>query len=526
MSRALSRPLFVTILFLLVAGVSGVYAQDGLTETFVASDGSYSLHYPAGWVYEVDSSGLILANSADSLAAFEQGGQQIPAGTLIVLRSDDLDQVSNGQTQAGVDYTPLTAAAIVHDSWVAMDTANVIESPVSLTIGGHDAARIRIANAAQKLEGIFLITDVDGTLNVFLALGAVGEVTAAEPTIMSIVESLEMGVAQVQPTLPPPLLESTPIAYGDRLDGAITSAGGQHWTFVGSADDIVEISVTAVDFDSMIELWGPNGAMLVSDDDSGGNLNPLISNFTLPASGTYTVVVRAYRETDVGPYTLTLLGFEMVEPGMISYGDSVTADLLKGTGDRWTFVGAAGDLVTVRMTSDFDNYLELHDAEGAVLRTDDDSGGSANATISAYALPADGTYTIIARSYNNTTVGRYGLSLTLAVPEPPSVVATGSITHALLDSPLGDQWLFDGEEGQRVTIAMVGTFDTVLELYGPDETLVATNDDTEIYSTSVIESVMLPATGQYRVVARSYAGGVGPYLLMISMPEGVTTGGL
>ena len=517
MLRASSK-LLVVLLLLLAVPFSGITAQDTLTETFTAPDGSYSLHYPAGWVYEFDTTGLILANSTASLGLFTQGSDQVPSGTLVVLKGADPNLMANGQLDPGVDYTPLTLATTYQQLWAQMDTENVIGEPTSMTIGGHEAARMTIANTVQKSEGIFLITDVDDALHVFLAMGSVGDVGAAEPTVQSIVASLETGAAVPMPTAPPPA-EAEHIAFGDTVEGEITSVAGQRWTFTGNQGDIVQIAVTTFDIDSLIELFGPDGALVATDDDSGGNLNPLIANFELPASGDYAIVVRAYSGTQGGAYTLALQGSHLAEPGMLAYGDAVVADMIKGTGDRWTFVGAAGDLVTIRMTADFDNYLELHDASGASLRTDDDSGGSGNAAINAYALPADGTYAIIARSYNTTTTGRYSLDLALTELQPPTEVQMGVIVRAVLQTPLGDQWLFEAQQGQTVTIAMVGSFDTVLELYGPDETLVASNDDGEIYSTSVIEDVALPTTGQYRLVARAYSSGLGPYMLMVGLPQ-------
>jgi len=523
MLHASLKSLVVLFLLLALAVPShGIIAQDTLTETFTAPDGSFSLRYPAGWVYEVDSTGLILANNATSLNLFIQGTEQIPSGTLVVIKGADPNQMADGQLDPGVDYTPLTLATTYQELWAQMSTGNVIGEATALTIGGHDAARMTIANTAQKAEGFFLVTDVDGALHVFMAMGSAGEVLQAEPTVQAIVASLETGAAVPQPTTPPPAV-AEPIAYGDTVDGEVASAAGQRWTFSGSEGDVVRIAVTTTELDSLLELFGPNEDLLMTDDDGGGNLNPLIADFELPASGLYTIVVRAYSERETGAYTLELRRQVLTPPGAIAYGDFVTADMSKGVGDRWTFAGSEGDLVTIKMTADFDNYLELRDAEGTTLQTDDDSGGNANATINAFALPADATYTIVARSYDSTTIGRYSLELSLTEIQPPQMTALGVVIHTRLEIPTGDQWLFEGSQGQQVTIVMAGSFDTVLELYAPDETLLASNDDSDVSSTSVIDAVELPVTGQYRLVARAYFSGTGPYVLMIGEPQATTT---
>ena len=91
--------------------------------------------------------------------------------------------------------------------------------------------------------------------------------------------------------------------------GAIDGPGDvDDWTFEGTGDEIVTIAVVAdnAGFDPFLELLTPDGAILTSDDDSGGDLQPLIRGVVLPASGTYTIRVRAFGEEATGPYRLEL----------------------------------------------------------------------------------------------------------------------------------------------------------------------------------------------------------------------------
>jgi hypothetical protein len=78
------------------------------------------------------------------------------------------------------------------------------------------------------------------------------------------------------------------------------------WTFEGTAADVVTINVTAnADaLDLFMTLRGPDDIPQFSDDDSGGNLNPQISNFTLASSGTYTIELLSIGGS--GEYTLSL----------------------------------------------------------------------------------------------------------------------------------------------------------------------------------------------------------------------------
>jgi hypothetical protein len=115
--------------------------------------------------------------------------------------------------------------------------------------------------------------------------------------------------------------------------------------------------------------------------------------------------------------------------GTIVFGDSVTGEVSNGEqGERWTFEGETGQRVTIRMTGDFDTYLELLSPNGTELTSDDDSGGNRTSLINSYYLPDNGTYTIIARGYNDSATGAYELSLSRGGTEalPTLAMATAA----------------------------------------------------------------------------------------------------
>lgn len=66
----------------------------------------------------------------------------------------------------------------------------------------------------------------------------------------------------------------------------------------------------------------------------------------------------------------------------------------------YTFEGSEGEAITITLESeDFDPVLLLFDSSGNEVATNDDFGGTLNSAI-ILALPADDTYTVIARSYS------------------------------------------------------------------------------------------------------------------------------
>ncbi|MEM6426693.1 MAG: pre-peptidase C-terminal domain-containing protein [Cyanobacteria bacterium P01_H01_bin.119] len=65
------------------------------------------------------------------------------------------------------------------------------------------------------------------------------------------------------------------------------------YRFEGSSGQTVSISMTSEDFDPLLVLLGPDGEEVAMNDDFGGTLNSNIV-FTLPTTGTYTVIARSF----------------------------------------------------------------------------------------------------------------------------------------------------------------------------------------------------------------------------------------
>ncbi|MBI3963305.1 MAG: hypothetical protein HY335_11185, partial [Deinococcus sp.] len=109
--------------------------------------------------------------------------------------------------------------------------------------------------------------------------------------------------------------------------------------------------------------------------------------------------------TNVVPEQVLHLGSIFV--GQLEVGDEVYED---GTFfDAYAFQGRAGQLIDVVMAAQFDTYLILMGPDGDFLASDDDSGGDTNSRL-VYLLPEDGSYTILANSYDVAT-GTYSLKL-------------------------------------------------------------------------------------------------------------------
>jgi hypothetical protein len=319
-----------------------------------------------------------------------------------------------------------------------------------------------------------------------------------------------------------PPAERGALLLGQTVTDTLTTPAGAAWTFAGQAGITVSVVLNSGDFDPAMELYGPDGEMLASDDDGGLGTNALLQSIELPAAGDYALHVRGFGG-GTGSYTLTLIEGAFViagdtPGGTITVGQTVTDLVTTDLGDQWTFSAQAGDFVTIALnSSDFDTYLQLHGPGGVRAAADDDSGPDLNALLENVRLQVTGVYTISARSFSGAS-GAYTLTLSAGTPIPASghLRYGDTVTHEVT-SASGDWWTFDGAAGDRITIALDSSaFDTFLELYGPDGAQLAFDDDSGPDLNSLIAGFTLPTAGTYIIIAKAYAGEGGPYTLSLT----------
>jgi tetratricopeptide (TPR) repeat protein len=132
------------------------------------------------------------------------------------------------------------------------------------------------------------IVMVTGTCTVLL--GCIGELGTPIPAVMA------QEVTRTPQTLTGALTPDSPVWEED----------GSYYephTFAGTAGEAITIELTSDDFDAYLILQDPAGEVFAEDDDGIGDTNSRIT-VTLPATGTYTLIVKTTYSTDIGSYQL------------------------------------------------------------------------------------------------------------------------------------------------------------------------------------------------------------------------------
>lgn len=183
--------------------------------------------------------------------------------------------------------------------------------------------------------------------------------------------------------------------------------------------------------------------------------------------------------------------------------------------------GEEGEVLTLRVNSDFDSYLSLYGPDGEVLATDDDGGAGLDAAITT-TLPVTGSYVAVISSYwaeetGNFTLTRGSLASTdvsyeLDVPGTISGDA-GAYEQALVPSKghPGLAFTFTLHEPSVVSLKLASdSFDAYLVLTNAAGELLGENDDasdylSDYYTTDSALMVELDE-GDYIVYATDYFG--------------------
>jgi len=239
----------------------------------------------------------------------------------------------------------------------------------------------------------------------------------------------------------------------ERLNGSIEDVvyemvSGRTYTlrFEGAAGQVISVSARVdadADVDPLIVILDGNGLPINSDDDSGVNLNAVISGYALPEDGSYSLLLSYAGEVATGDVTLTV---DLGEAGGIEITDRfATFELF--VGEIAEVYTTGGDRLNVRSGPglDFEVVAQLEPGtlvnlfEGprkvdglAWWRIGDDAGNTGWA---------------VERVDEEQT-----LQLALLVGADAIVTTGGDKLNVRTDAGTGNELAFQLDEGDRVTL--------------------------------------------------------------------------
>ena len=195
-----------------------------------------------------------------------------------------------------------------------------------------------------------------------------------------------------------------------------------------------------------------------------------------------------------------------------------------GAVDNWTFYGTAGESITIQFNpgsggtnpalSPLLNWGQaaLLNAGGNSLATTSSASSGAIASISGFALPASGTYTIQVQApqAEGSSTGNYVLSVYNVTPTVSSLTVNQPYTGTIGGAYGVDQYDFTGAAGQQVQLHVVNSSGGVeFDLSGPGGYTAFT----DLSSDSSL--ITLPSTGSYVLTAHGNGAAGGAYAIAL-----------
>jgi hypothetical protein len=470
--------------------------------------------------------GFMLPSSGSYTIVASRLGERSGTGagryTLTLAEEGPEDTTPNGSLQYGGGVSGAITDDNYSDYWAFQGTAGdlvAIAMQAEIEDGGDPYCCMTLDSYLRLLgpdgEEIAADDDTGGNLNslILAALPETGTYTIGAQRLGGL---SGYGEGAYTVTLDR-ITDAETLSIGQPVTGEITNAAPYVvWAFDGQAGDLVTITMEALDemLDPYLTLLGPDGALLATDDDGGGNLNARIYQ-VLAESGRHLVI--ASRFAGEGRYELAVRSGQLQEQqndlpggeggGSIQYGETLFGQITEShEADRWTFEGSEGDLITISMegsSGSLDTFLVLLEPDGNEIGFNDDGGLRFNSVLYAR-LPKNGTYTIIASRYDGT--GSYSLTLEKKAGTP---ISTGASQTGQIDgnNPF-DFWTFDGSADMVVTITLepaTRQLEPELLLLGPGGQEIARSTEGE--TPAAIAAFNLPENGTYTIVA-SRSGGV------------------
>ncbi len=241
------------------------------------------------------------------------------------------------------------------------------------------------------------------------------------------------------------------IEYSQTVEGRLTSSELQvRYVFTGTEGDVIIAEHYSEDYDSYLTLEF-NGSEIAYNDDGAGNLDSRIGPFTLPSTGSYTLVVTSLSRADTGSYEVRL---DRVEVQSIEIGEETTVEFTPSDSVLFFMVEAQlGDIISIEVDSEIDTSLSISDPSNYTVISDEDSGSGFNPEIIDFSLSQAGTYTVALRSVN----GEAGeATITISRAELPSL-NDGPQTISFSSSVFNRTLVFDAEAGTtyRLTLDVV-----------------------------------------------------------------------
>jgi len=282
-------------------------------------------------------------------------------------------------------------------------------------------------------------------------------------------------------------------------------------TFDGVSGQRVSLDVSAVTIGTSlccgvkISIVRATGTV-VAGPSTLGTLGGFVDTVSLPATGTYTIVVDPQGSAG-GNATLTLYDVPVDATGTIVPGgpDVTVSTTVPGQNARVTFLGVSGRRVSLDISGVSMGPSSCCSVKVSILKPNGSllagpvSAGSSGGFLDTSTLPTNGTYTIVVDPQGGVT-GDASLTLYDVPADTVGSIVVGGPAVSVGTSVPGQNaaLTFSGTAGQRISLAVGPTCcSTKISIVKPNSTVLASATFSSF--GGFLDATTLPTSGTYTV---------------------------
>ncbi len=315
---------------------------------------------------------------------------------------------------------------------------------------------------------------------------------------------------------------------------SITRVGDfQRFSFFAEAGERISMVVEPLagsDIIPQFEVFDPEGAQLTLASATNSNADgaAVANGLIIAQTGAHIVIVTAEANT-IGQFLISFGRGATVRDayqGVLVSGSQVVAEISEvGTRHIWQLPLNPRDVVSIAVSPNdaiFDPVIQLVNANGDVLYTDDDGGVATAALLQLAEIIEPATYLLRIFDETGTHIGGYTVLWNYVNLAPPAT-AIPALTNVLVvnDSVREGQYqfyAFQGQAGQKIRIDAIASVDSVLDpviaVLNPEGDIIAEADDTA-NSLNPQLTLTLPIDGTYQVRVNGYLS-EGQFMLTVA----------
>jgi hypothetical protein len=302
---------------------------------------------------------------------------------------------------------------------------------------------------------------------------------------------------------------------GQTQMGTIGSEGRSNtYAFTGNAHEVVDFTMvkTSGSLSPKIRLYDPTGKLISSASNAYCSGSTIEDTVTLPATGTYTVLVGDCSDKLTGNYGIYRQNTKQVAgEATLLFGPSQT-DLIGSAAQSNTYIFSGSksetiDLTMVTTSGSLSPKIRLYGPTGALLSSASNAYCSGSAIeMNTVKLPANGTYTVLVGDCSDDLTGNYAIyAQSTNNPFGPAPLLWGQVQTGIIGSPaLSYSYIFKGTAGNSIDLTMAttsGNLSPKIRIYNPDGTLLGSANNAYCSGSNIeMNSVSLTQEGDYTVL--------------------------